>query len=72
MPAIKSSSKTGTKLEVFASERRTLQKAQEVLDWISDHYTGDLELNETAGDAAKGIQQVLQGIATAAPVTAIT
>lgn len=58
MPAIKSSSKTGTKLVVFASERNAIQNARKAADWIAEHATNQ-ELSKAAGEASDAIARLL-------------
>lgn len=38
MPAIKSSTKTGTTVVLFASERRDLEDVRKLAKWLADHY----------------------------------
>lgn len=58
MPAIKSSSKTGTSLVLFATERRGLTNAMKTLTWICQH-SGDAELSDLCGEARDKIGAAL-------------
>lgn len=58
MPAIKSSSKAGTSVVLFANERRSLTSAMQVSVWLQQHCTSDvsdaaLKVVEAVGELLK-------------------
>jgi hypothetical protein len=63
MPAIKSSSKGGTKLTLFANERKALEKSHETCKWIVEHADAETELCAAAVDAREGIAELLAALA---------
>ena len=63
MPAIKSSSKTGTSLVLFATEKKQLASARRTCEWISEYGTS-LPLTQKLGaETAAAIEAILAAVA---------
>ena len=64
MPAISSSTRTGTSLRLFAGERKALEKCREICQWIHDNAQG-MDGSEEATDASTAIERVLASLPAA-------
>lgn len=67
MPKVQSSSKSETKLVLFATERRHIQETRFVLDWITQH-SPDAKL----ADKCQSVSSDLMDVLMAFPETAKT
>jgi hypothetical protein len=61
MPAIKSSSKSGTTLQLFAAERQQFTKCVATCRWI-ERNCADRAIVDAAGEVAKKVQELLATI----------
>lgn len=59
MPSIKSSSKTGDELVLFANEKRAIQATRATCDWIAVH-ASDSYLSDFAQEASDVLRKLIE------------
>lgn len=59
MPSLKSSSKSGKQLVLFATERRHLNETRYALEWVAEQ-SDDPDLAKLCSDTCDGLTEVLR------------
>lgn len=59
MPKVQSSSKSGTSLVLFATERRHINETRHTLEWTAEH-TDDTKLSVLCGETNDRLAEILK------------